>query len=222
MHAALVNLTIEPDQAPAAANALTHDILPTIRSAPGFVGYWLEPVDGHGFSFVVFETEEQDRFASRRRAVGSAGACEAGRSGDGGQHRSRIDGGADVRENMHAAHRSCNSRPRRRGREVQGIANGSRPATDPVTTARESLDDFDFAVTATLDTDAEGRYADAVARRDAIRDAWKAEGSPLLTSGSTGQLVEHPFVKMLRLHDVLVDRLAHTVQSATPARNHRP
>ena len=62
MHAALVNLTIDPDQAPAAANALTHEILPAIRSAPGFVaGYWLEPVDGHGFSFVVFDTEEQAR-----------------------------------------------------------------------------------------------------------------------------------------------------------------
>jgi hypothetical protein len=67
-------------------------------------------------------------------------------------------------------------------------------------------------VTAALDTDAEGRYAEAVARRDAIRTAWEDEGSPLLTSGSTGQLVEHPFVKMLRLHDVLVDRLAHTVR----------
>jgi hypothetical protein len=35
MHGALVNVTIEQDQAPAAANALTHDILPAIRSAPG-------------------------------------------------------------------------------------------------------------------------------------------------------------------------------------------
>jgi hypothetical protein len=62
MHAALVTLTIDPEQAPAAANALTHDILPKIRSAPGFVaGYWLEPVEGRGFSFVVFETEEQAR-----------------------------------------------------------------------------------------------------------------------------------------------------------------
>jgi hypothetical protein len=60
MHAALVKLTVDPKQAPAAADALTHDILPTIRSAPGFVaGYWLEPVDGSGFSFVAFETEEQ-------------------------------------------------------------------------------------------------------------------------------------------------------------------
>ena len=62
MHAALVNLTIDPEHAPAAADALTHQILPTIRSAPGFVaGYWLEPADGHGFSFVVFETQEQAR-----------------------------------------------------------------------------------------------------------------------------------------------------------------
>jgi hypothetical protein len=62
MHAALVTLTIDPDQAPAAAGALTRDILPRITSAPGFVaGYWLEPVDGRGFSFVVFETEEQAR-----------------------------------------------------------------------------------------------------------------------------------------------------------------
>ena len=62
MHAALVNLTIDPDQAPAAANALTDHILPAIRSAHGFVaGYWLEPVDGHGFSFLVFESEEQAR-----------------------------------------------------------------------------------------------------------------------------------------------------------------
>ena len=65
MHAALVTLTIDPGQAPAAAHALTADILPTVRSAPGFVaGYWLEPVDGRGFSIVVCETEEQVRAAA--------------------------------------------------------------------------------------------------------------------------------------------------------------
>jgi hypothetical protein len=56
--------------------------------------------------------------------------------------------------------------------------------------------------------DSESRYREAVARRDAIRDAWIAEGAPLLTTGSTGQLVEHPLVKMLREHDVLADRLS--------------
>jgi hypothetical protein len=56
--------------------------------------------------------------------------------------------------------------------------------------------------------EAESRYLEAVARRDAIRDAWVGEGSPLLSRGSTGQLVEHPLVKMLREHDLLVDRLS--------------
>ena len=62
MHAALMTLTIDPDQARAAADALMNDLLPRVRSASGFVaGYWLEPVDGQGFSFIVFETEEQAR-----------------------------------------------------------------------------------------------------------------------------------------------------------------
>ena len=33
VHAALVTLTIDPEQAPAAANALVNDILPRVRSA---------------------------------------------------------------------------------------------------------------------------------------------------------------------------------------------
>lgn len=62
MHAVLVNLTIDPEQAPAAAEALVSDILPRVRSAPGFVaGYWLEPADDQGFSVVLFETEDQAR-----------------------------------------------------------------------------------------------------------------------------------------------------------------
>jgi hypothetical protein len=66
MHAALVTLTVDPDQAPAAAHALSNDILPKIRSAPGFVaGYWIEPgQDGKGFSMVLFETEDQARQAT--------------------------------------------------------------------------------------------------------------------------------------------------------------
>ncbi|MES4906294.1 MULTISPECIES: hypothetical protein [unclassified Streptomyces] len=65
MHAALVTLTIDPAQAPAAAAALMDDILPRICSAPGFLsGHWLEPVDSRGFSMIVFETEEQARAAT--------------------------------------------------------------------------------------------------------------------------------------------------------------
>ena len=60
MHAALVTLTIDSQQAPAAASAFVSNIQPAVRSSPGFVaGYWLEPVDGQGFSVVLCETEEQ-------------------------------------------------------------------------------------------------------------------------------------------------------------------
>lgn len=65
MYAALVKLTIDPAQAPAAAAAFTNEILPRVRSAEGFVGgYWLDPVEGEGFGFVLFETEEQARHAT--------------------------------------------------------------------------------------------------------------------------------------------------------------
>ena len=64
MHAALMHLTIDPALAPAAAAAFTDELLPRVRTAPGFVaGYWVDPVDRQGFGFVLFETEEQARKA---------------------------------------------------------------------------------------------------------------------------------------------------------------
>jgi hypothetical protein len=60
MYAALVYLTIDPQLAPKAAAAFSSDILPKVRSAPGFVaGHWVDPVDGQGFGFLLFETEKQ-------------------------------------------------------------------------------------------------------------------------------------------------------------------
>ena len=73
MYAAVVTLSIDPDQAPAAAAAFTNDILPKIRSAPGLVaGYWLDPADGRGLGFVVFDTEENARQATPPAADWSA------------------------------------------------------------------------------------------------------------------------------------------------------
>ena len=60
---------------------------------------------------------------------------------------------------------------------------------------------------AVIFSEAEGRYLEAVARRDAIAAGSKAEREPLLAAGSTGQPVKHPLVKMLRDHGLLVDRL---------------
>jgi len=73
MHAALIKLTIDPAQAPAAAAAFTNDILPRVKSAPGFVGgYWLDPVQGEGFGLVLFQTEEEARGATPPRSDWSA------------------------------------------------------------------------------------------------------------------------------------------------------
>jgi hypothetical protein len=57
-------------------------------------------------------------------------------------------------------------------------------------------------------------YEEVVARRDAIRDAWLAEDCPLTSEGSTGQMVEHPLVKMLREHDALVEKLGKSLAPA--------
>jgi hypothetical protein len=71
MHAALMKLTIDPEQAPAAASALTRDILPAIRTAPGFVaGFWLEPVDGRGSHSSCSRWRSRHGDGPRRPATG--------------------------------------------------------------------------------------------------------------------------------------------------------
>ena len=62
MYAAIVDLAIDPSLAPTAASTFTSEILPRVKSASGFIaGYWLDPLDGNGFGFVLFETEDQAR-----------------------------------------------------------------------------------------------------------------------------------------------------------------
>lgn len=65
MYPAFVKLTIDQARAPAVAVSFTNEILPRVKSAEGFVGgYWLDPVDGAGFGFVLFETGDQARCAA--------------------------------------------------------------------------------------------------------------------------------------------------------------
>lgn len=77
-------------------------------------------------------------------------------------------------------------------------------------------------VTDDVANDAEARYQAAkerrqqvAERRDAILASWEELGCPLLSTGSTGQSVEHPLSKMvreaethLREHDQLLERLS--------------
>jgi hypothetical protein len=74
MYAAIVKLTIDVAQEPAAAEAFSNDILPRVKAAEGFVGgYWLDPADGEGFGLVLFETAEQ---AERVKPPSSAGRLQ--------------------------------------------------------------------------------------------------------------------------------------------------
>jgi hypothetical protein len=73
MYAALIRMTIDPAQAPAAAAAFTQSILPRVRASDGFVaGYWVDPVDGEGFGFVLFDTADQARHATPPASTWSA------------------------------------------------------------------------------------------------------------------------------------------------------
>ncbi len=57
-----MTVTIDPAQADAARSVLNEQLVPMVKAAPGFIaGYWVEPADGKGFSFVLFESEAQAR-----------------------------------------------------------------------------------------------------------------------------------------------------------------
>ena len=120
---------------------------------------------------------------------------------------------------QHAERLPALSRSRRRTEELrdggfsESLFDFSQSATRHLEIRKFRSGDF---VSPDFSADAEKHYLEAVARRDAIRDAWEADGSPLLATGSTGQLGEHPYLKMLREHDLLVDRLGAVV-----SRRHR-
>lgn len=60
MYAAIMSLRIQADRASEAAAAFTAVLLPRVAGSEGFVaGYWVDPVDGEGMGFILFETREQ-------------------------------------------------------------------------------------------------------------------------------------------------------------------
>jgi hypothetical protein len=65
MFAVLVSVTIDPERQEDAKAELTSNVVPRVSQLPGAVaGYWLAPTDGHGYSTIVFESEEQARAAA--------------------------------------------------------------------------------------------------------------------------------------------------------------
>jgi hypothetical protein len=65
MYAAVMHLSFQPELAPAAASAFTNELLPKVKAAAGFRGgYWLDPWEGEGLGFMLFDEEVQARHAS--------------------------------------------------------------------------------------------------------------------------------------------------------------
>ena len=65
MHAVVV--TVKVGNVEESRPELLEQVVPAVSQAPGFVaGYWLEPIDGHGLSVVVFESEEAAKVAAER------------------------------------------------------------------------------------------------------------------------------------------------------------
>jgi hypothetical protein len=60
MHAVIGTVTIAAGQTDAARKSLNDDVVPRVKSAPGFVkGYWAASADGaHGTSMLLFKTKQ--------------------------------------------------------------------------------------------------------------------------------------------------------------------
>ncbi len=67
--------------------------------------------------------------------------------------------------------------------------------------------------------DAVGRYEYACERLRLLQGQWEKAGKPFTAKGTRGAEVEHPLHKVLRLQEILVDRLA---ARARPGRAGRP
>ena len=60
MYAVVVNVSIAPDQSPAARKALNEQVVPRVKQAPGFVrGYWtIRDDSSQGTSMTIFQTKQ--------------------------------------------------------------------------------------------------------------------------------------------------------------------
>ncbi len=65
MHALLTSVSIQSGHEDEALEHLKSKVVPRVKEATGIVfGCWLVPQDGHGYAFLVFESEEAARGAA--------------------------------------------------------------------------------------------------------------------------------------------------------------
>jgi hypothetical protein len=75
MYAAVMYLRFDPQLAPLAASAFVDKLLPRVKAAAGFgEGTWLDPSDGEGLGFKLFDPQEQAHEASAPRYWQAPGA----------------------------------------------------------------------------------------------------------------------------------------------------
>lgn len=76
MHGNVVEVEVDSSVDPE-RKGLQEIVLPRVRQLPGIVaGFWLEPIDGKGLSFTIFESEEAARGALETMGL-KAGASPA-------------------------------------------------------------------------------------------------------------------------------------------------
>jgi hypothetical protein len=63
-----------------------------------------------------------------------------------------------------------------------------------------------------LNDDAQLRYERACERLELVRAEWEAEERPFTAPGARGGTVEHALHKVLRLQEMVVDRLSQRVR----------
>ncbi len=65
---------------------------------------------------------------------------------------------------------------------------------------------------AEVSKDAEARYEAACERRRETIEIWENMGKPLTTTGSTGQMVDHPLVRQINALDKLCAELGEKLE----------
>jgi hypothetical protein len=65
MHAVVVTVSIDPEHMKEAAEQLLSTVVPGVKQLPGLIsGYWFAPIDGHGLSVTLFESEQAAQTAA--------------------------------------------------------------------------------------------------------------------------------------------------------------
>lgn len=71
MYAVVGKVSIQTGHEDESREFLKTNVLPMVKQAPGIIaGYWLAPLDGHGFGITIYESEEAARGAAEMAQKG--------------------------------------------------------------------------------------------------------------------------------------------------------